>query len=85
MSTLSGNSPESYAACAARIDALESIPAIELNISCPQRQGGRHVVRRDLPGRGQRGESRREVYHKTLIVKLSPNVTASPTLRVPAR
>ena len=32
---VSGNSPETYAACAERIDALDRIPAIELNISCP--------------------------------------------------
>ena len=32
---VSGSSPEDYAECAARVDALENIPAIELNISCP--------------------------------------------------
>ena len=38
---VSGNSPETYAECAARIDALDKIPAIELNISCPNvKQGG---------------------------------------------
>ena len=39
---VSGSSPENYAECAARIDELERIPAIELNISCPNvKQGGR--------------------------------------------
>lgn len=37
---VSGNSPETYARCAARIDALEAIPAIELNISCPNVKHG---------------------------------------------
>ena len=38
---VSGSSPEDYAECAARIDALQHIPAIELNISCPNvKQGG---------------------------------------------
>ena len=37
---VSGNSPENYAECAARIDALDKIPAIELNISCPNVKTG---------------------------------------------
>ena len=38
---VSGNTPEDYAECAARIDALDNIPAIELNISCPNvKEGG---------------------------------------------
>ena len=37
---VSGSSPDDYAECAARIDALEKIPAIELNISCPNVKDG---------------------------------------------
>ena len=37
---VSGSSPEDYAECAARIDALDKIPAIELNISCPNVKNG---------------------------------------------
>lgn len=37
---VSGHSPESYAACAARINELDKIPAIELNISCPNVKDG---------------------------------------------
>ena len=37
---VSGSSPEDYAECAARVDALEHIPAIELNISCPNVKDG---------------------------------------------
>lgn len=37
---VSGSSPEDYAECAARIDVLDKIPAIELNISCPNVKNG---------------------------------------------
>ena len=72
---VSGSSPEDYAECAARIDHLEKIPAIELNISCPNvRQGGMAF---GVTPQGARAvvEAVRKAYHKTLIVKLSPNVT----------
>lgn len=72
---VSGSSPEDYAECAARIDALEQIPAIELNISCPNvKQGGMAF---GVTTRGAASVVRevRKRYHKTLIVKLSPNVT----------
>ena len=73
---VSGNSPESYAACAARIDALESIPAIELNISCPNVKEGGMPFGVTCQGAASVVRAVREVYHKTLIVKLSPNVTS---------
>lgn len=73
---VSGNSPESYAACAARIDALESIPAIELNISCPNVKEGGMSFGVTCQGAASVVKAVREVYHKTLIVKLSPNVTS---------
>ena len=73
---VSGNSPESYAACAARIDALESIPAIELNISCPNVKEGGMSFGVTCQGAASVVRAVREVYHKTLIVKLSPNVTS---------
>ena len=73
---VSGNSPESYAACAARIDALEHIPAIELNISCPNVKEGGMSFGVTCQGAASVVRAVREVYHKTLIVKLSPNVTS---------
>ena len=73
---VSGNSPESYAACAARIDALERIPAIELNISCPNVKEGGMSFGVTCQGAASVVRAVREVYHKTLIVKLSPNVTS---------
>lgn len=73
---VSGNSPEDYAACAARIDALEHIPAIELNISCPNVKHGGMAFGMTTEGAAAVVRAVREAYHKTLIVKLSPNVTS---------
>ncbi len=72
---VSGSSPEDYAACAARIDALENIPAIELNISCPNVKDGGMAFGVTCGGAESVVKAVRECYHKTLIVKLSPNVT----------
>ena len=72
---VSGSSPENYAECAARIDALEHIPAIELNISCPNVKDGGMAFGTTCQGAESVVKAVRERYHKTLIVKLSPNVT----------
>ncbi len=72
---VSGHSPESYAECAARIDALDKIPAIELNISCPNVKDGGMAFGVTCEGASSVVKAVRQVYHKTLIVKLSPNVT----------
>ena len=72
---VSGSSPEDYAACAARIDALEGIPAIELNISCPNVKDGGMAFGVTCAGASSVVKAVRRAYHKTLIVKLSPNVT----------
>ncbi len=72
---VSGHSIESYAECAARIDALEHIPAIELNISCPNVKEGGMSFGVSCASAASVVKAVREVYHKTLIVKLSPNVT----------
>ena len=72
---VSGSSPEDYAECAARIDALERIPAIELNISCPNVRDGGMAFGVTCQGAESVVRAVRQRYHKTLIVKLSPNVT----------
>ena len=72
---VSGSSPEDYAECAARVDALEGIPAIELNISCPNVKDGGMAFGVTTRGAASVVRAVRERYHKTLIVKLSPNVT----------
>lgn len=72
---VSGSSPEDYAECAARIDELDNIPAIELNISCPNVKDGGMAFGVTCNGAASVVRAVRERYHKTLIVKLSPNVT----------
>lgn len=72
---VSGSSPEDYAECAARIDALDHIPGIELNISCPNVKDGGMVFGVTCEGAASVVRAVRQRYHKTLIVKLSPNVT----------
>ena len=72
---VSGSTPEDYAECAARIDALEKIPAIELNISCPNVKDGGMAFGVTCAGASSVVKAVRQAYHKTLIVKLSPNVT----------
>ena len=73
---VSGNSPEDYAECAARIDELDCIPAIELNISCPNVKHGGMAFGTTTEGATSVVKAVREAYKKTLIVKLSPNVTS---------
>lgn len=73
---VSGSSPEDYAECAARINELESIPAIELNISCPNVKQGGMAFGVTTEGASAVVDAVRKVYNKTMIVKLSPNVTS---------
>lgn len=73
---VSGNSPEDYAECARRINELEHIPAIELNISCPNVKHGGMAFGTSPEGAASVVKAVRAVYDKTLIVKLSPNVTS---------
>ena len=72
---VSGSSPDDYAECAARIDALDRIPAIELNISCPNVKDGGMAFGVTCEGAASVVRAVRRRYGKTLIVKLSPNVT----------
>ena len=72
---VSGNAPDNYAECATRINELENIPAIELNISCPNVKQGGMAFGTSVEGASAVVKAVREVYKKTLIVKLSPNVT----------
>ena len=72
---VSGSSPDDYAECASRIDALPRIPAIELNISCPNVKQGGMAFGVTPEGAASVVKAVRAKYNKTLIVKLSPNVT----------
>lgn len=72
---VSGSSPENYGECAARINELDNIPAIELNISCPNVKDGGMAFGTTCKGAASVVREVRRRYNKTLIVKLSPNVT----------
>lgn len=72
---VSGSTPDDYAECAAMIDELPNIQAIELNISCPNVKNGGMAFGVTCEGASSVVRMVRKKYNKTLIVKLSPNVT----------
>lgn len=73
---VSGSSIEEYCTVAEQVDALENISGIELNISCPNVKKGGMGFGTDPAMAAQVVKEVRKVYHKTLIVKLTPNVTS---------
>lgn len=72
---VSGSTIEDYVACAEKINTLDHIPAIELNISCPNVKRGGMAFGTNCGSASEVVRKVRNVYKKTLIVKLSPNVT----------
>lgn len=72
---LSGSVLEDYVRGAEMIDDLSNIPAIELNVSCPNVKQGGMAFGVTTQGISQVVSEVRKVYHKHLMVKLSPNVT----------
>lgn len=72
---VSGSQLEDYIETAEKINALDNIPAIELNISCPNVKEGGMAFGVTCAGAASVVRAVRQVYDKTLIVKLSPNVT----------
>ncbi|MCL2414526.1 MAG: dihydroorotate dehydrogenase [Bacteroidales bacterium] len=72
---VSGSTIEEYADVARKINDLEKIPAIELNISCPNVKLGGMAFGTCPNEAGKVVRAIRDIYKKTLIVKLSPNVT----------
>ena len=72
---VSGSQVEDYIETAEKINTLEGIPAIELNISCPNVKEGGMAFGVTCAGAASVVRAVRAVYDKTLIVKLSPNVT----------
>jgi dihydroorotate dehydrogenase (NAD+) catalytic subunit len=72
---VNGNYVEEYVELAHRINKLDKIPAIELNISCPNVKMGGMAFGTDPESARDVTRAVRSVYNKTLIVKLSPNVT----------
>jgi len=72
---VSGSSPDDYAECARRLGGLDAVPAIEVNISCPNVKDGGMAFGVTCEGAASVVRAVRKTYHKTMIVKLSPNVT----------
>lgn len=72
---VSGSTVEDYVKCTERLIDLEKVPAIELNISCPNIKEGGMAFGTSCASAAQVTRAVRKVYPKTLIVKLSPNVT----------
>lgn len=72
---VNGSTVEEYIEVTEKINALDKIPAIELNISCPNVKEGGMAFGITCPGAEAVTREIRKVYDKTLIVKLSPNVT----------
>ena len=70
-----GSTVETYVECAEKIAALDGIPAIELNISCPNVKQGGMGFGLCAASAAEVVRAVRRVYPRTLIVKLSPNVT----------
>ncbi len=72
---VSGACIDDYVATAEMVASLPAIPAIELNISCPNVKQGGMAFGTSCAGAASVVKAVRKVYPKTLIVKLSPNVT----------
>lgn len=72
---VSGSSIEDYSETAAIVNELDNIPAIELNISCPNVKKGGMTFGVQPNAAAEVVSAVRKAYHKTLIVKLTPNVT----------
>ena len=72
---INGSCIDDYVNLAERINKLDKIPAVELNISCPNVKMGGMVFGTNLNSARDVTRAVRAVYSKKLIVKLSPNVT----------
>lgn len=72
---VSGAKLEDYVAVAEKLNSLDRVPAIEVNISCPNVKKGGMAFGTTTEGAAAVTRAVREAYDKTLIVKLSPNVT----------
>ncbi len=73
---VSGSTVEEYVEIAEKINDLDQIPGIELNISCPNVKEGGMAFGTSCPSAAMVVREVKKVYHKELMVKLSPNVTS---------
>ena len=81
---VSGSTISEYVEVSEKINELLSIPAIELNISCPNVKEGGMAFGTSCQAASEVIKAVRKVYKKTLIVKLSPNVTDISEIAVAA-
>ena len=72
---VSGSSPEDYAQCASKLAALEHVPAIELNISCPNVNAGFLAFGQDARNVETLTAQIKKLAKQPVIMKLTPNVT----------
>lgn len=72
---VSGSTIDDYVRCTEKLTDLDKIPAIELNISCPNVKEGGMAFGTSCVSAANVVKAVRKVFPKTLIVKLSPNVT----------
>jgi len=72
---LYGNTLEEYGEVASRLDSLDGVAGIEVNISCPNVKQGGIVFGTDPQAAQEVVRLVRRSTSKPLIVKLSPNVT----------
>ena len=75
MSVASEEGPKEFLELVSRLNAVEEIAAIELNISCPNIRGKKGLISQDAQATYKIVQEARKVTTKTLITKLSPNVT----------
>jgi len=75
---VSGSTFEEYVEVSEKLNELDRIPAIELNISCPNVKEGGMVFGTHCPSAIEVTKKVRQVFRKHLTVKLSPNVTSIP-------
>ncbi len=75
IANVNGSTIEEYVSVTKKLNNLERIPAIELNISCPNVREGGMAFGINIPSASAVTKAVREVWDRTLIVKLSPNVT----------
>lgn len=73
---VSGSTIEEYVEVSEKLNELDKIPAIELNISCPNVKEGGMVFGTHCPSAIEVTREVRKAFTRTLIVKLSPNVTS---------
>ena len=72
---VSGSQPEDYAAVCAKLNGLDKVAAVEINISCPNVKQGGMTFGTTTSGAQSVVDEALKAYNGTMIVKLTPNVT----------